>query len=36
MIDYLISEFKLILKESDWMDEESKINALEKVNKFRV
>jgi predicted metalloendopeptidase len=32
MTDNLISEFKLILKESDWMDQESKNKALEKVD----
>ena len=32
MIDNLISEFKKILEESDWMDPESKQKALEKVS----
>jgi predicted metalloendopeptidase len=31
MIENLISEFKVILQESDWMDPESKQKALEKV-----
>jgi predicted metalloendopeptidase len=32
MIETLISEFKVILRESDWMDPESKQKALEKVD----
>ena len=32
MINYIRSEFKLILRNNDWMDDASKKNALDKVN----
>jgi predicted metalloendopeptidase len=32
MIENILNEFKVILSESDWMDEESKLNALAKVS----
>lgn len=32
MVDNLLGAFKQILRESDWMDEESKKSAIEKVN----
>lgn len=31
MIDYIRNEFKRMLENNDWMDNTSKINALEKV-----
>lgn len=34
MIDNLLNEFEIILKESDWMDDESKKKALEKVKQM--
>jgi membrane metallo-endopeptidase-like protein 1 len=32
MIENILNEFKVILSESDWMDEESKLNALAKAS----
>ena len=35
MVQNLLEEFKQILRESDWMDEESKKVAIEKVCLFK-
>ncbi len=36
MINKIIDEFKEILNESDWMDKESKLKALEKASNIDI